>query len=1695
MKSYRRTISCVCTSAKKPGYPHKTLGYPGFVQVSTLLFALSVCGQAGAQVNVLTAHNDIARTGQNLNETVLTPANVNPAQFGKLFSQHVTGRVYAQPLYVAQVTIPNKGTHNVVYVATTSDLVYAFDADSNGGINAGPLWQVSLLTNIPAAGTYKYNFGISGTPVIDLSTNTMYLASSESQGSTYVARLHALDITTGAEKLGGPIQIQASIPGNGAGSVGGVLTFDPLVQRQRAGLLLLNGVLYVGFGSDGADDGNWHGWIFSFAKATLQQLGAFCTTANGGGGGVWMGGAGLAAEVNNPSKPYGRMFVATGNGTHAASYPYTGTMSYGMSMLDLDLTGGQLTVEDAFTPYNQAVLDAQDADLGSGGPILLPTQTLPSGATLNPLVEIGKSGMIYILDRDNNTDGSNSSATEYSPAGLGGFNTAADQVEQEVQTPTTAGNNWGAGVWGSEAYWNNNIYSGGTNPTAGSNIYFGTYAGTGNSLTAYSFVNGVLSSAPTSQSVEQFIFPGPTPSISANGTTNGIVWVTNNSAVLTQGPETLLAYDATNLAKTLYSSSVNPSRDSPGGAVEFMLPTITNGKVYVGANGQINVYGLLGITPTAPAPVISPTSGPFTGSQTITITDAVPGATIYYTTDGSTPQYYSPVYKSSNPPVVSSTETITAIASPNGYQQSAPASATYTLMTATANPLFSLASGTYTGTQTLTITDGSPSPKIYYTLDGSTPTTASAVYSNPLLVPVSASETIQAIAVSPGLTPSSVVGATYIIQPAFNINFATGFTLAQGPIQFNGSSDLDDYRLQLTNGGVNEAGSAFYTTPVNIQSFTTDFGFQLSNPAGNGMTFTIQNVGSGALGSSGGGLGYANIPNSLAIKFDLYNTGGEGPNSTGLYIDGAMPTVPALNLTGTGIDLHSGDNMDAHITYDGTNLTITLTDVLTLATWSTSWPINIPSVVGGNTAYVGFTGGTGTNSASQKLTFWTYIAGPLTVPNYPGGFDGVGMTLNGGAGLNGTKLRLTDGGINETRSAFFTAPVNIQQFSTNFDFQLTNPNAEGITFALQGMGPAAIGGGGANLGYGSIGNSVGVKFDLYNDAGEGVDSTGLYTAGAPPTTPATDLSSNGINLHSGDIFNAQLAYNGTALTVMITDTVTGASATQSYPVNIPSIVGGPTANVGFTGSTSGSTATQDILNWSYSTAYAAPTVPAVTVPRISSVSANYGAPFAIITLTGTNFGASQGASTVTFNGVPATATAWSSVGITVSVPYHASTGNLVVTVGGQSSNGVPFTVEPITSIASINPASGPGGTQVTISGQNLLDAQGKAVVWFGGISLPILNPSNTSIQVVVPAGAATGTFNVHSNGVGTYTSTFTVAGVPLPQITSVSTNYAADYAKVTLTGTNFGATQGASTVTFNGATAGAATAWSNTAITVSVPFRATTGNLVVTVSGQSSNGVPFTVVPTTSITGISPTLGPPGTLVTISGQSLLDAGGHGAVWFSGRSLPILNPSNTSIQVVVPAGAVTGTFDLQCNGIGNYTPTFTVGQIPSSPVPTPQIGSVSANYGADYAPVVLTGVNFGTSQGANSVTFNGVASTAKAWSNTSITVSVPYHATTGNLVVTVAGVPSNGVPFAVEPTTSITGISPASGSPGTLVTISGQNLLDAGGQTIVWFGGKSLPILNPSNTSIQVVVPAKAVTGTFDLKTNGVGNYTSVFTVN
>jgi hypothetical protein len=411
-------------------------------------------------------------------------------------------------------------------------------------------------------------------------------------------------------------------------------------------------------------------------------------------------------------------------------------------------------------------------------------------------------------------------------------------------------------------------------------------------------------------------------------------------------------------------------------------------------------------------------------------------------------------------------------------------------------------------------------------------------------------------------------------------DYSAGFAQDQDELQLNGSASLAGNSLELTNGGNNEAASAFFASPVNVQSFTTDFTFQLTNAVADGFTFTIQGDDPTALGSLGGSLGYQHIENSVAVKFDLYSNAGEGADSTGIYTDGVIPTTPSIDLTDSGIDLHSGDVMDAHITYDGTNLNLTITDMVTAASYSHAFPINIPATVGGSTAYVGFTGGTGGHSATQQILSWSYEA--VQVPYSPAGFpSSSGLALNGSATLAGSAIELTNGGTNEAGSAFFTTPVNVQSFNTDFDFQLTNAKADGFTFTIQNAGPTALGSLGGSLGYQHITKSVAVKFDLYSNAGEGADSTGIYTDGAIPTLPGIDLTDTGINLHSGDMMHANLVYDGEALTLTITDLVT--SATWSYPftIDIPDTVGGSTAYVGFTGGSGGLTATQQILNWTF----------------------------------------------------------------------------------------------------------------------------------------------------------------------------------------------------------------------------------------------------------------------------------------------------------------------------------------------------------------------------------------------------------------------------------------------------------------------------------------------------------------------------------
>ena len=513
--------------------------------------------------DVLTFHNDNGRTGQYLSETQLTTQNVDSTTFGQLFSDPVDGQVYAQPLYMGNVTIPGKGIHNVIFVATEHDSVYAFDANNNSGANSAPLWHDSFIN--PAAGvtTLSSNdvftpditpeIGITGTPVIDGATGTLYVVSNTkttaANGSvSYAQQLHALDVTTGAEKFGGPATINFSTPGGGGGSVNGVESFDPLIYNQRPGLALNNGSVYVAWASHG-DNGDYHGAIASYSASTLQLQSVLNVTPNGYEGGIWMSGSAPAIDSQ------GNIFLETGNGTFD-----NGGSDYGDSLIKIS-TAGNLSVADSFTPFNQAALGGADLDVGSGGVTLIPTQ---AGSTV-PNIAVGgaKDGNLYVVNQ----------------AALGGFGASANTNLQTVPVGTN-----GSGLYDTAAYFNGNVY---------------VHAQNGG-LQSYGIVNGQLVlNASVSAS---FAFPGDTPSISANGSSNGIVWEIEygNTAVLH-------AYEAANITNELYNSNQAGTRDALPLGVKFAVPTVANGHVYVGTSNAVVGFGLLGqppaITPTAPTAV------------------------------------------------------------------------------------------------------------------------------------------------------------------------------------------------------------------------------------------------------------------------------------------------------------------------------------------------------------------------------------------------------------------------------------------------------------------------------------------------------------------------------------------------------------------------------------------------------------------------------------------------------------------------------------------------------------------------------------------------------------------------------------------------------------------------------------------------------------------------------------------------------------------------------------------------------------------------------------------------------------------------------------------------------------------------------------------------------------------------------------
>lgn len=1080
-----------------------------------------------AQVSVLTYHNDNGRTGQNLNETTLTPANVNSNSFGRLFYQPVDGQIYAQPLYLPNVAITNRGIHNVVFVASEHGSVYAFDADQNSGTNAVPLWQVSFInpaagvTTVPSADVNSDNvspeIGITSTPAIDPVTGTIYLESKTKEIvagiATYPHRLHALDVGSGAEKFGGPVLIKATFPGMGDGNDGqGNVPFNDLRQFNRPGLLLANGIVYISYGSHG-DNGPYHGWVLGYQAQTLQPQGVLNTTPNGGLGGIWQAGGAPAADNA------GNFFLITGNGSYGA-----GVRNYADSFVRVACIATNLVVADHFAPYNQQFLADADLDLGSGGLILLP-DSVGSAAHPHLLVGAGKEGVVYLVDRDN----------------MGRFNSTNNS--QIVQTVAGGATEWS---FGSPAYFNQVLY----------------YVGTDDPMKAFTISNGVMSTMPVAISGNTFGYPGATPSVSANSSSNGIVWVLQTDAA-PAGSAVLHAYAATNIAVELYHSSQITGRDDAGPAVKYTVPTVVNGKVYVGSGTRLSVFGN---AVWAAAPLISPAGAFFTNSVNVSISAAVPGT------------------------------------------------------------------------------------RIFYTLDGSIPTTSSPLYTNAFTL--TNTTTVKALATLSNAFPSAPTVARFVrLQPG---NTIAGFGDSGAGWTLNGGATVSQDVLTLTDGSTGEARSAYFHTAQSISAFTVQFIYQSTGGA-DGATFVLQNSTAGltAVGAGGGGLGYGGISPSAAIEFNLYS--GQGGSGTRLALNGVTgnynSTLP--------LDLGSGNEILVTLTYDGNVLSEDLLDEVTGQVYHATNNINLPVTIDDGNALVGFTGGTGGLASRQTVTSFTYtlktppgpmpaispnggvftnaayvtlttgiagavvyytldgstpstksipyagvviltnttvlkaVAAASNVPNSvvasaffvratPAvritgfGGSGTGWTLNGGATTASDVLILTDGQGGEARSAFFNLPQNVTNFTASLVYQSTG-GADGATFVLQNSpaGASALGGAGGCLGYCGISPSAAVEFNLY--AGQGGTGTRFATNGAS----GGYLSTLPLDLGSGDPIWVAIDYDGSVLAERLVDQNTGQVYVSTNPVNLPAVVGGKPAFIGLTGGTGGVVSRQTIANFTF----------------------------------------------------------------------------------------------------------------------------------------------------------------------------------------------------------------------------------------------------------------------------------------------------------------------------------------------------------------------------------------------------------------------------------------------------------------------------------------------------------------------------------
>jgi len=991
--------------------------------------------------------------GVNSNETILTPANVNSTNFGKLFATTVDGQVYAEPLYMENVVITtgaNQGTHNVVFVATEHDSLYAIDANT-GTI----LWQDALLTaehggtvtSVPngAVGSSDLSpeIGITATPAIDPTTNTIFVENKTqevaSDGTHFEHHLYAINLGSGAitkevliaDSIGDTYVSGPSVEGNGDGSSGGVMKFDALRQMDRPGLTLVNGTVYLAYASHG-DNGPYHGWVLGYSESTLAATAVFNANPNGNDDGIWQSGGSLSYETVNGNT---YLYFETGNGTFDTTLtvsPFNSNLmipnqgDYGDTFLKVQIDGstpasGSLNatnningwgmhVADYFTPLNEGNLSGGDTDLGSGGPLLLPAS---AGSAAHPdlMVGSGKEGRIYLIDR-NKMGGYHGDAN-------GDGNSGTDNVVQETPSGVISGS------FDSPTFFNGMLY------------YVGASGDVGRTFTV---ANGVISGSSVSQSTDSYPFPGSTATISTNPSgANAIVW-----DIAGPGTSQLRAYNAgQGYSSEIYTSAqAANSRDALGSAVKFTVPTVADGEVFVGTSNSLVAYGLLQQATAPPAAPTNLSASAFSGSViNLTWTD----------------------------------------------NDKAPNSATgYNILQSTDGTNFTQVGTASAGATSFAVGSLQVSTKYFFEIDAFNSKGTSGF--------------------------SNVANATTTSQAGV-LDFSSGFANSSGVLTYNGNGKINGTSAELTDGGGNEAGSFFSTNAVDVTKFSNQFTFQLTSANADGFTFTIQGDGPTALGPAGGGLGYGpdtpggtpGIAKSVAVKFDLFNNAGEGADSTGEYTDGASPTTPAIDLTSTGINLHSGDVFQVVMSYDGTTLTVTITDTSTKAAATQTYTVNIPQVIGGNTGYVGFTGGTGGSTAVQNILTWDYSPTATTVPAAP-------------SNLTGTVVSGSEIDISWTNNANNATSILIDRSTdgTNFS-QIASVSATVSTYHDTSLSP---------------GITYYYEVEASNAAGNSGFSNVFHAATETPPPPPTNLAATNITTTEVDLSWTNVATNATGIRIL-----------------------------------------------------------------------------------------------------------------------------------------------------------------------------------------------------------------------------------------------------------------------------------------------------------------------------------------------------------------------------------------------------------------------------------------------------------------------------------------------------------------------------------------------------------------------------------